>query len=121
MYLTTYYVAYLTISVALILWLGRILHRAGAVLLDEAFHDKPALVAAVSHLLDIGFYLMSVGYVIAWTGTYFPMDTFSMVIQIVSGKVGGFLLMLGCVHLFNLLLLALFRRRTFVSATPASS
>ena len=121
MYLTTYYVSYLTISIALILWLGRILHRAGAVLLDEAFHDRPALVAGVTHLLDIGFYLMSVGYVTAWTGTYFPMDTYTMVIQIVSGKVGGFLLMLGCVHLFNLLLLALFRRRTFVSAAPSAS
>jgi hypothetical protein len=120
MYLTTYYVAYLAISAALIFWLGRVLHRAGTVLLDEAFHDRPALVAAVSHLLDIGFYLMSIGYVTAWTGTYFPMDTFTMVIQIVSGKVGGFLLMLGCVHLFNLLLLAIFRRRTFVAANPAS-
>jgi hypothetical protein len=121
MYLTLYYISYLTISIALILWLGRILHRAGAVLLDEAFHDKPALVAAVSHLLDIGFYLMSVGYVVAWTGTYFPMDTFTMVVQIVSGKVGGFLLMLGCVHLFNLLLLAIFRRRTYVPAPPVAS
>jgi hypothetical protein len=29
--------------------------------------------------------------------------------------------MLGCVHLFNLLLLALFRRRTTISAAPATS
>ena len=119
MYLTIYYVSYLTISAVIIFWLGRVLHRAGAVLLNEAFHHKPALVAAVSHLLDIGFYLMSVGYVTAWTGTYFPMDTFTMVVQIVSGKVGGFLLMLGCVHLFNLLVLAIFRRRTVVAAPVA--
>jgi hypothetical protein len=121
MYLATYYATYLGISVVLIFWLGRILHRAGGVLLDEAFHDKPALVKAIAHLLDIGFYLMSFGYVTAWAGTSWPMDNYGSVAQIVSGKVGGFLLMLGCVHLFNLFLLALFRRRTFVAATPAAS
>jgi len=120
MYLATYYATYLGISVVLIFWLGRILHNAGGVLLDEAFHDKPGLVKAVAHLLDIGFYLMSFGYVTAWAGTYWPMDTYGTVAQIVSGKVGGFLLMLGCVHLFNLFLLALFRRRTFVAAAPSA-
>jgi hypothetical protein len=120
MYLATYYATYLGISVVLISWLGRILHNAGGVLLDEAFHDKPGLVKAVAHLLDIGFYLMSFGYVTAWAGTYWPMDTYGTVAQIVSGKVGGFLLMLGCVHLFNLFLLALFRRRTFVAAAPSA-
>jgi hypothetical protein len=36
------------------------------------------------------------------------------------GEIGGFLLLLGFVHLFNLLLLAIFRRRTVVSPTPAA-
>jgi hypothetical protein len=121
MYMTTYYVSYLAISIALILWLRRILHRAGAVLLNEAFHDRPTLVAAVSHLLDIGFYLMSVGYVTAWANMDWQMTTYGQVAQGISGRVGGLLLMLGCVHLFNLLVLAIFRRRTFVAAAPVNS
>ena len=121
MYLVTYYATYLGISVVLIFWLGRILHRAGGVLLDEAFHDKPALVKAVANLLDIGFYMMSFGYVTAWAADYWQITTYGQVAQAVSGKVGGLLLMLGCVHMFNLLLLALFRRRTFVAAAPAAS
>lgn len=112
MYLTTYYATYLGISVVLIFWLGRVLKRAGGVLLDEAFHDKPTLAKAVAHLLDIGFYLMSFGYVTAWAADYWQMASYAQVAQGLSGKVGGLLLMLGCVHLFNLLLLALFRWRT---------
>ena len=34
-----------------------------------------------------------------------------MVIKVASEKLGGFLLLLGIAHLFNLLLLAIFRRR----------
>jgi hypothetical protein len=121
MYQTTYYATYLGISVALIFWLGRVLHRAGAVLLDEAFHDKPTLVRAVGQLLDIGFYLMSIGYLAAWASLTWPMNSYGEVAQAVSGRVGGMLLMLGVVHLFNLFLLALFRRRTVVAAAPANS
>jgi len=121
MYATTYYATYLGICAVLILWLGRVLHRAGGVLLDEAFHDKPALVKAVGQLLDIGFYLMSIGYVTAWAAAFWQMDNYGQVAQAVSGRVGGLLLMLGCVHLFNLFLLALFRRRTFVAAAPSAS
>lgn len=121
MYATTYYVTYLGICAALIFWLGRTLHRAGGVLLEEAFLGKPTLTRAVSHLLDIGFYLMSLGYVTAWAADYWQMATYGQVAQAVSGKVGGLLLMLGCLHLFNLLLLAIFRSRTLTSSAPAAS
>ncbi|MGA9671386.1 MAG: hypothetical protein WBQ94_19400, partial [Terracidiphilus sp.] len=105
----------------LIFWLGRVLHRAGVTLLDEAFHGKPTLIKAIGQLLDIGFYLMSIGYLTAWAALDWQMSTFGQVAQAVSGRVGGLLLMLGCVHLFNLLLLALFRRRTVFATAPANS
>jgi hypothetical protein len=121
MYATTYYATYLGICAVLIFWLGRVLHGAGGVLLEESFQGKPTLVKAVGQLLDIGFYLMSIGYVTAWAAAFWQMDTYGQVAQAVSGKVGGLLLMLGFVHLFNLLLLALFRRRPVASPAPAAS
>lgn len=121
MYQTTYYVSYLGICAALIFWLGRILNRAGGVLLRDAFPGNATLVKAVSQLLDIGFYLMSFGYVAAWSANYEALHDLGEVSKMVSGRTGGLLLLLGVVHLFNLLLLALFRRRMVVTAAPAAS
>jgi len=119
MYQIVYYVSYLAICAALIFWLARILNRSGAVFLNEAFHGNALLVSSVGQLLNIGFYLMSFGYLTMTIPNYETLHNFLEVGEMVIGKLGGFLLLLGVVHLFNLLLLAIFRRRTVIAA-PAS-
>ncbi|HEV2488039.1 MAG TPA: hypothetical protein VGT08_21135 [Terracidiphilus sp.] len=112
MYLEAYYASYLGLCAALIFWLGWTLHRAGSVFLSDAFGDNATLVRAVAHLLDVGFYLVSIGYIgVSYQTFWQQINSYEMVAQTVSAKVGGFLLLLGFAHLFNLLLLALFRRR----------
>jgi hypothetical protein len=115
-----YYAAYLSICVALILWLGRIFRRAGAVFLSDAFAGNAAVIRAVSQLLDLGFYLISLGYVGSSFRDYDQLTGYGQVAQIVGEKVGGFLLLMGFTHLFNLLVLALFRRRG-AAANPAAA
>jgi hypothetical protein len=122
MYETTYYVSYLGICAALIFWLARILNRSGAIFLHDSFGDKEVLIRSIAHLLDIGFYLLSFGYValsIRVNWQIWPNETLTQVLGFELGEIGGFLLLLGFVHLFNLLL-AIFRRRTVVSPTPAA-
>jgi hypothetical protein len=119
-YLTTYYCVYLGACAVLIVWLGIILHRAGRVFLDDAFAGNATLVHAVARLLDIGFYLVSVGYVVLTYDTVWQLNDVDTVVKIVSWKLGGLMLLLGVAHLFNLLLLALFRQRRAVGATPAA-
>jgi hypothetical protein len=113
MYLETYYVSYLAICAALIFWLGRTFHRAGSILLTDAFGGNAQLVNAVAHLLDVGFYLVSIGYV-AFTcqNLWSQFNTYAVVVQAITVKGGGFLLLLGFAHLFNMLLLAIFRHRS---------
>jgi len=118
MYLEAYYASYLGICAALIFWLGWTLHRTGSVFLNDAFAGNASLVRAVGHLLDIGFYLVSVGYVCVSYQTFWQqIYSYQMVAQAVSAKVGGFLLLLGFAHLFNLLLLAIFKRRAGAAAS----
>jgi hypothetical protein len=124
MYQTIYYVSYLAICAALIFWLARILNRFGAIFLHDSFGDKQVLIPSIAHLLDIGFYLLSFGYValsIRVNWQIWPNETLTQVLGFELGEIGGFLLLLGFVHLFNLLLLAIFRRRTVVSPSPAAS
>jgi hypothetical protein len=116
----TYYCVYLGACALLIAGLGWTFHRAGGVFLKDAFVGNTTLVDAVARLLDIGFYLVSVGYVALTYSTYLPTMDLSWVLKIVSWKVGGLMLLLGVAHLFNLLLLALFRQRRTAGIHPAS-
>jgi hypothetical protein len=116
-----YYAAYFIICFLLIAALSWILHAAGRIFLNDAFAGNSVLVRTVQRLLDIGFYLVSIGYVALTYSTYVEMDSYDTVVKIVSFKVGGLLLLLGVSHVFNLLLLALFRQRRGGAATATGA
>ena len=63
-YVTAYYVTYLALCTILIFWVAQTLHRSGSVFLNDAFHGDASLIRSVTHLLDVGFYLICVGYVL---------------------------------------------------------
>jgi hypothetical protein len=119
-YLGTYYSVYLGACALLIAGLGRIFHRAGGVFLKDAFAGNATLVNAVVRLLDIGFYLVSAGYVAISYPTDWPIIDYATLAKIAITKVGGLMLLLGVAHLFNLLLLALFRQRRAAPNTTAA-
>jgi hypothetical protein len=108
---SVYYLAYFSTSIALILYLGRTFRRAGTVFLGDAFAGNAGLSRAASQLLNVGFYLISFGYVGTSFREYSQLAGYDQVAQIVGEKVGGFLLLMGFAHVVNLLVLALFRRR----------
>jgi hypothetical protein len=109
-YLTLYYAIYSVVSVALVFALLHILHQAGAPFLHDSYDSNPTLARAIRRLLDIGYFLVCAGYFTFTIQTAFPMDHISELTQILTIKLGVFLLLLGVLHVFNLLLLALFRR-----------
>jgi hypothetical protein len=119
-YFVTYYCVYLGACALLIAGLGRTFHRAGRVFLKDAFAGNTTLVDAVARLLDIGFYLVSVGYVALTYSTFLPAMDRNWLLKIVSTKLGGLMLLLGVAHLFNLLLLALFRQGKIAGNTTAA-
>lgn len=118
MYATEYYVLYGIACAALVAGLGRILRWAGDVFLKDAFRERPDLAQAVARLLDIGFYLVSVGYVSttyrSWVYFTRPVD----VADVLATKLGILLLLLGFLHVFNILVLAIFRGRQGAGHAP---
>jgi hypothetical protein len=109
--MTEYYVIYLGACAVLIAGLAVVLHRAGAVFLEESFSGNPRMQTAIVHLLDIGYYLMCIGFVAMTYRTFVPMNDMSQLTLIVGIKLGTFLLLLGALHLFNVLVLAISRSR----------
>lgn len=112
---------YLAISVAVALWVGWTLHRNGRVFLLEVFHGKEDLADSVNHLILVGFYLVSIGFVAVairiTTGT--ALQDIGGAIQVVSTKVGLVLLVLGVTHFLNLLMFSRMRWRVRLVVPPA--
>jgi hypothetical protein len=105
------YIAYLTISIALTVWVARTLHKNGRIFLVESFHGNEGLADSVNHLLVVGFYLINIGYVslaLKYGGT---PGTGQEALEVLSTKVGCVLLILGFMHFFNLLVFSRMRKR----------
>lgn len=97
------YLAYLTISIALTVWVARTLHKNGRIFLVDSFHGNEGLADSVNHLLVVGFYLVNVGCVtlaLKYGGT---PENAQGALEILSTKIGWVLLILGFMHFFNLL------------------
>lgn len=118
------YAIYLTISIAMTVWVARTLHKNGHVFLVDSFGGNQALAASVNHLLVVGFYLINIGYVsLALKETVRPQDT-AAAIELLSSKIGWVLLVLGAMHFFNMYVITKMRRRALEqqrSAVPTVS
>jgi len=110
-YIVHSYVAYLVITLAVTVWVASTLHKNGRVFLVHAFQGDKDLADSINHLLVVGFYLINVGYVALALETYGSIDTARQAIELVSGKVGHILLVLGAMHFLNLYVFNRLRRR----------
>lgn len=115
--IVTTYLAYLTISILLTVWVARTLHRNGRVFLVDVF-KREDLADSVNHLLVVGFYLVNLGYVTLALKLSGEIPHLRSGIEALSGKVGGVLLVLGLMHFFNLFVFSRLRKRARLRHEP---
>jgi hypothetical protein len=106
------YLAYLLISTGLTIVVGTGLARSGRAFLLDVFSGNDALARAVSRLLVLGFYLLSMGFVTLTMRTHGEITSARAGLQVLSLKVGEVLLVLGVMPLLTLAALARTRRRS---------
>jgi hypothetical protein len=111
MYIVVSYAVYLIISIGATVWVAGTLHKNGRAFLVHAFHGDAELAGSVNHLLVVGFYLINIGYVALALKTNDPADTLRQSMELVAGKVGAILLVLGAMHFLNLYVFNRLRRR----------
>src|SRR5688500_12288268 len=104
------YLVYLSVSIALTIWVAHTLHKNGRVFLVDVFHGNEALADSVNHLLVVGFYLINFGYVTLALKIGYAVETAQEGIEALSWKVGLVLLVLGAMHFFNLIVFSRIRR-----------
>lgn len=96
------YALYLAISIGLTVWVARTLFRSGHRFLVDVFHGDQELAASVNHLLVVGFYLVNLGYVCLALKVGYDLAGLRQGIEVLAGKVGVVMLVLGAMHFFNL-------------------
>jgi hypothetical protein len=106
---TSTYLAYLGISVGLTVWVARTLSRNGTVFLVDVFAGEE-LARSVNRLLVVGFYLVNLGFVTLALRTDAVVADFTGLLEELSRKVGLVLLVVGLLHLLNVLILGQLRR-----------
>lgn len=100
-----FYLMYLGISVGVTIWVAGTLSRNGRVFLVNGFGDEH-VADSVNHMLVVGFYLVNIGYVaLALQSSHPPVDIVGG-IEFLSWKIGLVLLVLGVMHLFNVLVIS---------------
>jgi hypothetical protein len=112
------YLVYVTLSVALTVWVGRSLYRNGRVFLINVFAGDRELAGSVNHLLVVGFYLINLGFVALALRTGDAVATATGAVELLSRKMGLVLLVLGVIHLGNVFVLNRMRRRATERQAP---
>jgi hypothetical protein len=100
------YAVYLVISIAMTIWVARVLSETGGVFLIKCFGQDKELAQSTNRLLVIGFYLVNVGLIC------FRLDGWKVsdagVIPDVGSRIGLSVLALGAMHFFNMFMIAKF-------------
>ena len=105
------YAFYLVISIALTVWVAKVLFKNGRIFLVDIFHGNNDLADSVNRLLVVGFYLINIGYmslVLKENGT---MPNTQVLIEVLSRKLGCIILILGGMHFLNLTIFFKLRTR----------
>ncbi len=108
--LTTYaYFAYLALSIAITVWVGRSLHTNGRIFHIENFRGNAALADSVNHLLLVGFYLINFGFITLALKFGDKPQNIQETVEFFSTKVGLAIMVLGVMHFYNMHLLVRYR------------
>jgi hypothetical protein len=114
------YAAYLAVSIGLTVIVASALSRSGRVYLAEAFGGDDGMAIAVNRMLVVGFCLLSLGYAALTLRTSADIHGPGQAISVLSVKVGEELLVLGALHLVNMMFFTRLRRRQEAGGRPGA-
>ncbi len=99
----TTFIFYGFIAASTTIYVGQTLYRHGAVFLERIFYSHPRIVASVNKLLLLGYYLINLGFVLAYFSQKHEIRNGLECLEFLATKLGTVYLLLGTMHLFNLL------------------
>ncbi len=105
------YLIYLPITIVLTIWVGHMLFKNGKIFLVDIFEKNLELAQSVNQLLLVGFYLINIGYAVFTLSNTEMIDSYRVLIETLSKKVGVIILILGAMHFANIFIFYRLRKR----------
>ena len=96
------YAIYLLVSIALTVWVAKVLFNNGRIFLVDIFHGNILLADSVNRLLLVGFHLINIGYISLALKESGLINDARVVVEVLSFKLGCIILILGGMHFINL-------------------
>jgi hypothetical protein len=96
------YAIYMSLSVVMTIWVAQTLFKHGRTFLVDAFTGNEALASSINHLLVVGFYLVNLGIVCLNLALDHAVNNPAQVFESIATKLGIVLLVLGGMHMINL-------------------
>ena len=112
------YAFYLAISIALTIWVAKVLFKNGRIFLVDIFRGNTDLADSVNKLLVVGFYLINIGYMSLVLKEEGLIANTQVVVEVLSRKLGYIILILGAMHFLNLTIFFKLRNRAQRIASP---
>jgi len=111
------YLIFGTITIYIILWVGRLFHRNGRIFIFTFFEQQKDLTNTTNNLLLAGYYLFNIGYAILQFNSWGEVSNWSMLISSISVKTGLLVLLLAGLHFNNMLIIYLLAKNKKHSLT----
>lgn len=105
------YAVYLPTIILITIWVAHTLYKNGSLFLIDIFHGNSELASSVNKLLLTGFYLINIGYAAYTLRISTTISDTQLLIEMLSKKLGTIILILGCMHYFNLFIFYKLRKR----------
>lgn len=106
---------YLFISGYTTIFLGRTLYINGEHFLMSIFRNKTETVFSINKILLTGYYLVNLGFVLLFFTQKQEISNFITGLEFLCKKIGTLLLVLGCMHFFNISVFVAIERKLFNS------
>lgn len=90
------YVIYLPIAIGLTTLVSQQLFKNSKIFMLDIFNQKEEIAMATNKLFKIGFYLLNIGFALRIIKIY-DLIGYKDMVEVLSGKIGGFSIYLGIV------------------------
>jgi hypothetical protein len=104
------YLLYLAATLLLILWIGTTLYRNGKPFVIMCLGGNLQVAISVNKMLLTGYYLVNIGYAVYNLKIWEEVRGWLALLDAVGSKIGFILLLLGAMHIINVLALLLRKR-----------
>lgn len=96
------YLIYLPTVIFLTLYVSKTLFKNGKIYMLDIFKGREEIANATNKLFETGFYLLNLGYALMILEIQLTSDSYQILVEKLSYKIGGFSIYLGIMLFFNL-------------------